>query len=195
MENKLVKTSNQLEVIGLTASAYLNESADKLDAFVKNLASFCILNRVQFSEDGTDAIFRIPDYSGGKKAMVEAKVNKEVFILEMYRATLEGLSVLKKECYPVFRKNNERGDYDLQIQVDYKFEMSKFTELGYRIEFIHVRAGDEFVEIKPFLHTMPDALQGILDVLYEFIKTEFLLKIFKNFRDLISQFKPNLSHY
>lgn len=153
MENKLIKTSNQLEIINLTASAYLNESAEKMEAFVKNLASFCVLNRVQFSEDGNEAIFRIPDYSGGKKTMVEAKVNKEVFILEMYRATLEGLSVLKKECYPVFRKNNERGDYDLQIQVDYKFEMSKFTELGYRIEFIHVRAGDEFVEVKPFLHT------------------------------------------
>ena len=67
MENKLVKASNQLEIINLTASAYLNESTEKLDAFVKNLASFCILNRVKFSEDGIDAIFKIPDFSSGKK--------------------------------------------------------------------------------------------------------------------------------
>ena len=44
-----------------------------------------------------------------------------------------------------FQKNSERGDYDLQIQVDYKFEISKFPEL----KRVHIPL--PLSKLKPFL--------------------------------------------
>lgn len=141
-ENKqIVKQVDVIPAIFQTANAFLAESPEFIDRFVKNLGTYCILNNAEITE--TEVIFTTKNGT--------FNYAKDRFVLEMYKATREGLELLKKDFSITPFKAGEK--FIPTIIVNYDKRMRVLTELGYRIEFIHVLQGDEFVEVKPFFHT------------------------------------------
>lgn len=141
-ENKqIAKKVDVIPAIFQTANDFLAESPEFVDKFVKNLGTYCILNNAEVTEK--EIIFT-------NKKGERFNYQKERFILEMYKATKEGLDLMKKDFSITPFKDGEK--YVPTIIVSYDKRMRVLTELGYRIEFIHILQGDEFVELKPFFH-------------------------------------------
>ena len=141
-ENKqIVKQVDVLPAIFQTANAFLAESPEFIDSFVKNLGTYCILNNAEITD--TEVIFTTKNGT--------FNYAKDRFVLEMYKATRVGLELLKKDFSITPFKAGEK--FIPTIIVSYDKRMRVLTELGYRIEFIHILQGDEFVELKPFFHT------------------------------------------
>lgn len=139
--NKIMKPVDPLNAIFETANNYLAESAEFISRFGKNLATYCILQNATVTE--TEVIF-------SNKKGEKFNYQKERFILEMYKATKEGLELLKKDFSITPFKDGDK--FIPTIIVGYDKRMRTLTELGYRIELIHILQGDEFVELKPFFH-------------------------------------------
>lgn len=107
----------------------------------QNLFTYFLLNRVKVTDD--EVIVKVKD------SLIN--YDKGQFFAKMIDMAKQGFDLLSNDFYLTPYK--EGNTYSPAVVISYKKHLQILMEKGYSVNIYHLRKGDTFTEIRPYVHT------------------------------------------